>query len=203
MNGFLRRDFALVSSSLRFYLLFIALFGAAAIFADMNSSFMMLYVAIFVMSSVTGLFSYDEFNHWTAYAAAVPDGRRDMVKARYVMLLLLAAGQVVLQLLLGTLAGENGVVQATALYSGMLLFYAAVSIPLSYYFGGTKARMVTVVLVALIAGGMAIVGTMLNLSTAHGGFALPSGFLFLPLVGLGALALSYRVSLGVMAKKEL
>lgn len=203
MKGFLKRDFALVSGNLRFYLFFIVIFGALVAFTDMNSGFLTLYMVIFAMSSVTGLFSYDEFNHWTAYAAAVPNGRRDMVKARYVMLLLLVAGQMGLQLLLGTLAGENGVAQATALYSGMLLFYAAVSIPMSYYFGGTKARMVTVVVVALIAGAMAIMGTILNISTAHGGLFLPLGFLFLPLAGLGALALSYRVSLGIMAKKEL
>ena len=196
MNGFLKRDFYLISASIRIYLLFIAAFGILVVFTDMSSGFMMLYVAIFAMSSVTGLFNYDEFNHWTAYAATVPNGRRDMVKARYVVLLLIAAGVTAIQLLLGALA-------TTALYSGMILIYSAISMPVSYYFGGTKARMVTVVLVALVAGAAAIFGTFLNVSTQFGRVALPPEFLFLPLVGLGLVAVSYRVSLGVMAKKEL
>lgn len=203
MNGFLKRDFYLISASIRIYLLFIAAFGLLVVFTDMSSGFVMLYVAIFAMSSVTGLFNYDEFNHWTAYAAAVPNGRRDMVKARYVVLLLIAAGVTAIQLLLGALAKEAGGLGTAALYSGMILIYSAISMPVSYYFGGTKARMVTVVLVALVAGAAAIFGTFLNVSTQFGRVALPPEFLFLPLVGLGLVAVSYRVSLGIMAKKEL
>lgn len=203
MNGFLKRDFYLISASIRIYLLFIVVFGALVVFADMNSGFMMLYVAIFAMSSVTGLFNYDEFNRWTAYAAVVPNGRKDMVNARYVMLLLVAAGVTVIQLLVGTLAKEAGSLGTAALYSGMILIYSAISMPVSYYFGGTKARMVTVVLVAFVAGAAAIFGTFLNVSTSFGKVSLPPEFLFLPLVGLGLLAASYRISLGIMAKKEL
>lgn len=203
MNGFLKRDFYLISASIRIYLLFIAVFGLLVVFTDMSSGFMMLYVAILAMSSVTGLFNYDEFNHWTAYAAAVPNGRRDMVKARYVVLLLIAAGVTAIQLLLGALAKEAGGLGTAALYSGMILIYSAISMPVSYYFGGTKARMVTVVLVAFIAGAAAIFGTFLNVSTSFGRVALPPEFLFLPLVGLGLVAVSYRFSLGIMAKKEL
>lgn len=203
MNGFLKRDFYLISASIRIYLLFIAVFGILVVFTDMSSGFVMLYVAIFAMSSMTGLFNYDEFNHWTAYAATVPNGRRDMVKARYTLLLLITAGVTVIQFLVGTLAKEAGSLRSAALYSGMILIYAAISMPVSYYFGGTKARMVTVVLVAFIAGAAAIFGTLLSISTQFGRVALPPEFLFLPLVGLGLVAVSYRVSLGVMAKKEL
>lgn len=203
MNGFLKRDFYMISASIRIYLLFIAVFGILAVFTDMNSGFMMLYVSIFAMSSMTSLFSYDEFNHWTAYAATVPNGRRDMVKARYTLLLLVTAGVTVIQLLVGALAKEAGSLGTAALYSGMILIYAAISMPVSYYFGGTKARMVTVVLVAFVAGAAAIFGTLLNVSTHFGRVSLPPEFLFLPILGLGLLAVSYRVSLGVMAKKEL
>lgn len=203
MNGFLKRDFYLISASIRIYLLFIAAFGILVVFTDMSSGFMMLYVAIFAMSSMTGLFNYDEFNHWTAYAATVPNGRRDMVKARYVLLLLVTAGVTVIQLLVGTLAREAGSLGSAALYSGMILIYAAISMPVGYYFGGTRARMVTVVLVAFIAGAAAIFGTFLNISTSFGKVSLPPEFLFLPILGLGLVAVSYRVSLGVMAKKEL
>ncbi len=203
MKGFLRRDFALVSGNLRFYLFFIAIFGALALFTDMNSGFVMFYAVIFAMSSIIGLFSYDEFNHWTAYAAAVPGGRKNMVKARYTLLLLVTVGVAAVQMLVGALAKEMGNFQAAALYSGMLLIYAALSMPLSYYFGGTKARVVTVVLVAFIAGAAAIMGTILNISTGFGDYSLPSGFLLLPAVGAGALLISYRVSLHIMAKKEL
>lgn len=203
MKGFLKRDFYLISGNIRWYLFFIVLLGVLAIFTDMNSGFVMLYATIFAMSSVTGLFNYDEFNHWTAYAAVVPNGRKDMVTARYVLLLLVTAGVVLIQMLMGVLARETGSLEAAALYGGIILLYSAISMPVSYYFGGTKARVVTVVLIACIAGAAGLGGAILNISTGFGKVSLPPGFLLLPLPGLAALAVSYRVSLGVMAKKEL
>ena len=203
MTGFLKRDFYLISNNIRFYILIIAAFAALSVFTDFNSGFYVFYILIFGMSSILGLFSYDDFNHWTAYAAAVPGGRKNMVKARYTLLLLVTVGVAAVQMLVGALAKEMGNFQAAALYSGMLLIYAALSMPLSYYFGGTKARVVTVVLVAFIAGAAAIMGTILNISTGFGDYSLPSGFLLLPAVGAGALLISYRVSLHIMAKKEL
>lgn len=203
MNGFLKRDLSLISGNIRWYLFFIVLFGVLAIFTDMNSGFVMLYATIFAMSSVTGLFNYDEFNHWTAYAAVVPNGRKDMVTARYVLLLLVTAGVVLIQMLMGVLARETGSLEAAALYGGIILLYSAISMPVSYYFGGTKARVVTVVLIALLAAGVGIGSSLLNITSIHGGLRLPPATLLLPVLGLAALAVSYRVSLGVMAKKEL
>lgn len=203
MKGFLKRDFSLISGNIRWYLFFIVLLGVLAIFTDMNSGFVMLYATIFAMSSVTGLFNYDEFNHWTAYAAVVPNGRKDMVTARYVLLLLVTAGVVLIQMLMGVLARETGSLEAAALYGGIILLYSAISMPVSYYFGGTKARVVTVVLIALLAAGVGIGSSLLNITSIHGGLRLPPATLLLPVLGLAALAVSYRVSLGVMAKKEL
>ena len=72
MTGFLKRDYYLISGTLKFYVLFMAAFIILAVFTDFNSSFLSLYVVIFAMSSVMGLFSYDDMSRWTAYGAAAP-----------------------------------------------------------------------------------------------------------------------------------
>ena len=155
------------------------------------------------MSSVLGLFSYDDYNHWTAYGAAAPAGRLAMVDARYLLVLLVAGGMAVVQLLLGLLGREEGVLPMTAIYSGVFLLYAALALPVSYRFGGTKSRTIMVVLVALLAGAVGIGGSILSVSSVHGTLRLPPVTLLLPLAGLAALALSWRVSIGIMGRKEL
>lgn len=203
MNGFFKRDFYLIRTNLRFYLLFIGVFAILTVFTDFSTAFLSIYVVIFAMSSVMGLFSYDDMSRWTAYGAAAPAGRRVMVDARYLLTLLLAVGISGFQLLLSLLGKETGVLPVAALYGGFFLVYAAVVLPVSYHFGGTKARTVMVLIVAAAAGLVGIGATTLQLSTGFGRAPLPSVFLLLPLAGIAALALSWRVSLGIMGRKEL
>ncbi len=203
MKGFLKRDLCLISGNFRFYICFIAAIGILTAFTEMNLGFLSFYVVIFAMSTVTGLFSYDEFNHWTAYAAAVPGGRKKMVDARYLLLLLTVAVVLVLQLLVGLLGREKGMWTMAALYGGIFLIYAAVTMPINYHFGGTKARMAMVVVVAVLAAVLAMAGTSMSLMSSFGRVSLPTEILALPAIGAGALLVSYRVSLGIMSKKEL
>lgn len=202
MTGFFKRDYYFIKLNLLFYVLFIAAFAILVTFTDANSSFLSLYVVIFGISSVTGLFSYDDFNHWTAYGVAVPGGRRDMVNARYLLVLVMGVGIAAVQLLLSLLGREESILPMTALQGGAFLLYAAVTLPVSYYFGGTKARMVMILIVAGSAAVIGMGGAMVNITRGFGMHALPPALLFLPLLGLLALALSWRISLGIMGKKE-
>ena len=203
MTGFLKRDFYLISNNIRFYILIIAAFAALSVFTDFNSGFYVFYILIFGMSSILGLFSYDDFNHWTAYAAAVEKGRRDMVNARYLLTVLVAAGMTALQLLLSLLGREENSLPVAAVYGGVFLLYAAIALPVSYRFGGTKSRTVMVVIIALLAGGVGVGSSILTISGTLGRLRLPPVTLLLPLLGLAALAVSYQISCRKKAKKEL
>lgn len=203
MKGFLKRDFYLIKSNLKFYVLFIACFAILAAFTDFNVGFISLYVVLFFMSSLLGLFSYDDLNHWTAYGAAVTSGRMAMVDARYLLALLVAAGMTVIQALLSLLGGEENAAPMAAVYGGVFLLYAALALPISYRFGGTKSRTVMVVLIALLGAGVGLGSSILSVTSILRGLRLPPVTLFLPLAGIAALAVSWRVSLGIMGRKEL
>ncbi len=151
MTGFLKRDFYLISGTLRFYILFIGLLALFATFSDFNISFLSLYMVIFAMSGMMGLFSYDDMNRWQAYGAAVPAGRRAMVDARCLLAVLLAVWVAAVQFLLELLWREEGALSMAATYGGLSLFYAAVSLPVFYRFGGTKARTVMLAIVAALS----------------------------------------------------
>ena len=90
------------------------------------------------MSSVMGLFSYDDVNRWTAYGAAAPQGRKAMVNARYLLTVLIGIGVGAIQLLLGLLGKEEGTALLAAVHSGVFLLYAAVTLPVSYHICGLR-----------------------------------------------------------------
>ena len=52
MTGFLKRDFYLISGTLRFYILLIGLLALFATFSDFNISFLSLYMVILDRKSV-------------------------------------------------------------------------------------------------------------------------------------------------------
>lgn len=202
MLGFFKRDLSLQLGNAKFYLCFVLAFTVLSFFSDFSASFASLYLVIFSGTSIMSLFSYDDANHWEAYAAAVPGGRKAMVDARYLMALGLAAVVFLFQLLLGLIT-KTGLLDEALLWAGILLLYAAVLLPIAYRFGGTKSRVVMIVVVGVISGGVALLTTALKLSDSQ---PLPALALFpglLPLVGLAVLVVSHRISRHIMARKEL
>lgn len=201
MKGFMTRDLGLMALNLRFYLAFIVIMGVVMTFSTSVFGFLNLYVMVFAASSLLGVFSYDEAGHWQSYAAAVPDGRRQQVAGRYGAALAVWALITAVQTVMGLLAKEG--VAGSLLYSGMFLLYVAFLLPLSYHFG-TRSRLVMIVIIGVIAGLVAVAGTTLTLAGGVGGAGIPL-FAAPALLALGgaALAVSYRISLKIMGKKEL
>lgn len=213
MIGFLKRDAALLRPTLKFYLIFVLGFAVLSVFTDFSTSFASLYLVIFSASGIMGLFSYDDMNHWQGYAAAAPNGRSAMVNARYLLSVLIGLGVFLIQLLLGLFDRANDPLYAllysdlyffhtALLYAGAFLLYAAILLPVSYRFGGMKSRIIMIVVIAALSVLIALLPALLRFN--DGRLTLPD-FLpaLVPAAGAAALALSWRLSLHIMAKKEL
>ena len=215
MSGFLKRDLSLQAVNAKFYLCFVLAFAGLAVFTDFAASFASLYLVIFAGTSIMSLFSYDEANHWEAYAASAPNGRRATVDARYLLAALIGGVVFLFQLVLGLFERSNDPVYAPAydpltflhtalLYAGAFLLYAAVILPISYRFGGTKSRIVMIVVVAAFSALIAVGATSLQVFSDGDPLAvlgrLPA---LLPLLGAAALFISHRISRHILATQEL
>ncbi len=198
MKGFSRREWYLLRPNAFFYGGFLAFFLVVCFFSQKAASFFPVYLLAFGNSSVLALFTYDETNGWRAYAAALPGGRRTMVDARYVTGLAIA--------LVTAMAGDGVELWFMSIYGSATLLSLAISIPITYRFGGLRARLATLVLFCALAGGI----TAMALADSRGGLSTGLAPLegLAPLVGslpLGCLvlyALSWRVSRNIMRKKE-
>lgn len=203
MMGFLKRDLSLQAVNAKFYLCFVLAFAGLAVFSDFSAAFASLYLVIFAGTSIMSLFSYDETNHWDAYAAAAPGGRKAMVDARYLLAVGIGVVVFLFQLILGIL-DKSDQLETALLYTGAFLLYAAVILPIAYRFGGTRSRIVMIVVVAAFSALIAIGATSLQIFTDGDPLAilghLPA---LLPLVGAAVLAVSHRISRHIMDNKEL
>lgn len=203
MKGFLRRDLYLLAINGKFYLCFMGVFAILALFTDFSMSFLYLYATIFCASSIMGLFSYDEANHWGAYAAAVPHGRRAQVDARYLAGVLVTGIAMAVMLLISLLTREAGSWALVLLYGGMGLVYLTFMCPLEYYFG-VRSRLAMIILIAVLAGAFGVAGSIGIISGGIDSDKSPMVMVALPLiaVGLVGLVISRQISLGIVRRKE-
>lgn len=222
MTGLLRKDQTLLWSSYgKNFILVSALYIIMSCISD--SMVFVLYALVFLggMYAVSTL-SMDEQSQWDTYVRTLPVTPAQIVGSKYLLTLgwcalcfALSAGIALAKAaVLGTLAQTWTANLAGSLSSLLVvLLYCALTLPLAYKLGATKARSATMVLLTLLMAGFILAGVALN----SGNGTLPSmaenlaainsvqvaGVL--ALLCLGALALfaaSWAVSVAIYRRRE-
>lgn len=216
MKGFLRRDLSLLRLGLWLYPILIGAVLAVnwALSRRGISNYTVYFLMVFEAESLQSLMTYDGMNGWLAYAAAVPGGREKAVDARYLLALLLALILTGFLFLMALLQGEGLALWAAGLYGSAYLFTLSVILPMGCrwgYKGATGRLAVTIatfVLLGVLGGLFSGVLQSAREDLARGLLrADVNGFFtvlawVIPLLGLGVLALSWRLSRHIMEKKE-
>lgn len=210
MKGLLLKDFYLMRSLFKSYLLVLGIFAVLTFVGIYDSGFMASFLALMCIMFPVNLFAYDEQARWDKYAAALPTGRAGVVKARYLFTLIVCLGAILLSgviqaaaFLLGTREGTlvdtvfSGVIPAAF---GTLM--NAVLLPLLYRFGAQRGRIYLLVTMG-VAFGLAFgsVAALGQLGVDLSAILLPLALL--PALCVLALVPSYYISLGVYRKKDL
>lgn len=101
MNGLLRKELLLLKSSGKTYIFLILFYAVFSLFSN-STMFSTLATLILLLLPLTS-FSLDELARWDKFAAALPGGRRAVVKSKYQLLFLTLAGALILSVLVGVL----------------------------------------------------------------------------------------------------
>lgn len=214
MKGLLLKDVYVLNNYKKSFALYVVLILAFGIFTKGGSAYMTNLLTLLVISAVMGSFSYDESAKWDRFAAALPVSRRAIVTAKYLFALICTgvavAAAVVLESVIG-IAGGGGGVPAAVLSSGgvallVSLLALGISLPLTFWLGPEKARMVSMVayiavFVLIFLGFLllgdgqlpAITGLAWQLQLVAGGMAVFVALLF---------GLSYLVSVRMYTKRD-
>lgn len=215
MFGLAIKDFLVMRKSVTYYLGFMAVYGFLAACGVLPYSILAGMVPLVGLMLPMSSFAYDDQAKWERFAVATPAGRRGVAQGKYLFALLgtlvssVLAGVILTAMgLLGTMETETwweplAVVGSCA--CATLLMDSAL-LPFLLKYGAEKARILSLLVFAVVFGGMALLGFL-----AERGFTLPeippiAVTLFpalLVVVTVAALAASYGVSLGIYRNKEL
>ena len=172
--------------------------------------------AVLCSSLIISTFAYDDRCDWTKYAMVMPVSRKELVAGKYVMLILLVVGGIVISFL-GSLVSNaitgqiplnlSGIQELLVSAAASLVFalvYGSVAIPLILRFGAEQGRVLLVAALLVPAAVCFVVyqvGKWLGIVlTDQGVVLLVCGVAVAALVWM---AVSYRISCGIFAKQEL
>lgn len=210
MIGMIYKDLCVLKKTLSSLILFCAVYVVLGIAVE-GMEFLCLFSGILFPVTAMSTLQYDNQWNWGQYCAALPVPRRQYVQSKFLLLFLLGlAGMGAAALSLGTVSlfHLSLSLEAAALSIAVIFFLglviSGVSLPFSFWLGFLRGKLVSVAVVAIMAGGVGALGGLISI--------IPGSFADLPVLGiLGGTALftalvlgiSYLISVRVYAKKEL
>ena len=213
MKGLLLKDAYQTWCYIRWIILVsIAMMLVGTFFMKEGSNFFMLYGGLLLGMSPMTLLAYDQNSRFSAYCAALPVTKEQIVGGKYLIGLCgMALAELFAAAALGVAslhwtAVDHALVVSTLVQIGMTtLLNSAVLLPLNYRFGYEKAKYAFCLMVGLVAALMGF-----GVSANEDGLArnlLPQGVPPLALLGivlivLGLYALSWRLSVAWYGKAE-
>lgn len=213
MNGLLRKELLLLKSSGKTYIFLILFYAVFSLFSN-STMFSALATLILLLLPLTS-FSLDELARWDKFAAALPGGRRAVVKSKYQLLFLTLAGALALSVLVGMLVHFFGRDQSTTLPELVVTALICVVMgllmncflyPFLFKYGAQKARLYLALAVGIAMALIAVAIFLLKFNNAPLEMLqeLPMAAIAAAITILlaAAVAISYRVSCRIYDNKE-
>lgn len=217
MKGLLLKDFLILKAQGKIYGAMLLIYAALSLAG--NYSLFSAMLAVLMMILPLSSFTMDEQARWDKFAAALPDGRRRMVRCKYQFLLLLTGAVLVIGVVFSVVlvrfsrGGEMGLpelllVGVTCCGVGLLINFLI--FPFLFKYGSTKSRIILMCVLGVVFGSIAA-GALL-LKNGKASFSLSALLPAAPspaavagaavLVLLAAGIVSYRCSMRIFEKKE-
>ena len=207
MLGFIKKDLLVIRSNMKFLLVIFVLYILMALDGDMSLAFLPTFLSIFLMM---GGFSYDNYNNWDSYAISLPEGRKNVVRAKYIatLIILIVSSLIVLGTSLGLhfIKPDLIVIKDTLL---SILISVIVSIvllsityPVIFKIGIEKARIAMFGIAFGIVAIVVLIIRFVKVPKEIGSFLSNNAVILSILVVLGILYGSYKLSLRIYRKKE-
>lgn len=210
MKGLIKKDFLLLKRNLKYFLIVVIIF---TIFSLDGKTFNVAFIVPFIMMTVfISTFSWDDFNNFNAYAIALPIGRKNIVKSKYISAVIL----IIISILLGiTISLSTHVILKNAFdfqtvlsdIAGTILglvIVLSIWLPSIYKFGVEKGRIMLFVGVFLIAFLVTIASKIFDFSEFINFLNSLENiwFIIVPILTISFLTISYLISKKIYLKKE-
>ena len=208
MVGLIKKDLLMIKSNLKMVLIMLVVFFIMSLQGEFDISFVPPFIVVMLFMST---FSYDEFNKWDAYAVTLPNGRKNVVKSKYVARLILTIVTIILTIILNSLVGlinnnlefDKFISTIMGCVFGVILIQS-IMYPFIFKYGMEKGRIGLFVISFAIVGIIGLLSSVLkiNIPTNVVTFFDNYWFVIIPLISIVLLLISYKISEKIYLKKE-
>lgn len=209
MLGLVKKDFLLLKANLKTMIIIFIVYLIMIFQGSFDATFVVPLIGIMLFIST---FSYDDFNKWNSYAITLPNGRKTVVKAKYIASIILTVILAILALLLSVMVSyikTNGINLDETISSLMGSILSSVIIisflyPIIFKFGATNGR---IIMFAFVFGIAAVVGLIANFVDMSFAINLINKldnclYIAIPLISVILLGVSYLISNKIYQNKE-
>lgn len=214
MLGLIKKDLLIVKNNLKLIGIVLTIFFILALQDKFDITLALPFIAmiyLFVITLFISTFSYDEFNKWDAYAVTLPNGRKNIVKSKYITSIILVICALIVTLSLNYLISfindslefEKVISLVLEMTTGIILI-ESIMLPIIFKLGIEKGRLCLFGITITITGIATIVSKKFDLSISINiiQFFNNYDFIIIPLVLIILLLLSYKISEKIYSKKE-
>ena len=209
MLGLIKKDFLLIKANLKSMIIIFVIYIMLAFQGTFDVTFIIPLIGIMLFIST---FSYDDFNNWNSYAVTLPNGRKNVVRAKYI-------ASIILTIILAAVALTIGIEISytktnsinldeiiSSLMGTMLSSIIIISLlyPIVFKFGATNGRIILFAVVFGIAGIGALIAQfvdttpIINMINRLDSYSL----IAIPIISAILLGISYLISNKIYQSKE-
>lgn len=216
MTGLILKDLVNLKRYSKTLGVFIAIYVVMSFINKDASMFNSIFTVVLAMITISS-YSFDEAAKWDTYALSMPIERKDIVRSKYYLLLIISALGLGLSLIFSI--GINLYIGCDNLLSGFefsligvmgLLFLYSIIIPFITKVGVEKARIIIIIVFMLPMGIAYLVMNTLNNGTMLipdnileiGRLILQYKYIIVPIAIIIALSISYNISVSIYQKKQ-
>ena len=209
MLGLIKKDFLLIKANLKSMAIIFIVYLILAFQGTFDVTFIIPLIGIMLFIST---FSYDDFNNWNSYAVTLPNGRKNVVRAKYIASIILTIILAVVSLTIGigisytktNSINLNEII--SSLMGTMLSSIIIISLlyPIVFKFGATNGRIILFAVVFGIAGIGALIAqfvdmtSIINMINRLDSYSL----IAIPIISVILIGISYLISNKIYQNKE-
>ena len=209
MLGLIKKDFLLIKANSKQMVIIFIVYLMLAFQGTFDATFIVPLIGIMLFIST---FSYDDFNNWNSYAVTLPNGRKNVVRAKYIASIILTIILAIVSLTIGigiSYTKTNSINLdeiISSLMGTMLSSIIIISLlyPIVFKFGATNGRIILFAVVFGIAGIGALIAQfvdttpIINMINRLDSYSL----IAIPIISAILLGISYLISNKIYQNKE-
>ncbi len=209
MLGLIKKDFLLIKANSKQMVIIFIVYLMLAFQGTFDATFIVPLIGIMLFIST---FSYDDFNNWNSYAVTLPDGRRNVVRAKYIASIILTVilGAVALAISAGISYTKTNSINVDEIMSSLMgtmlssVIIISLLYPSVFKFGATNGRIILFAVVFGAAGIGALIAqfvdmtSIINIINRLDNYSL----IAIPIISVILLGISYLISNKIYQRKE-